>query len=649
MEAYPHLWGIETHHDEFFAEIVMQWVCEKRTLTKDFTVRNLFFKPLLERLLREPEKYFQTVRNNPRSFTEDILHEVSSGPQPPNNAIPSIKSICYITFAEDGAIVLNTFPEGALTDDALGLLRDQCLGKVALQRVGFVRLAGPAVSSVICAPVAETASWNLPFAIRETLSKNHDGYLVMGSCILANSTGLQEASQAYGLSGLQQRCVNAVIQTGSARSAADNLSLSYYTVREALSAAAKSIHAANLPSLVRRVLESFFGVLPHQYFSSGEIEGFLPLSDRQCQICELVSEGFTRDAVAKAMRLSPAVTKKEIDQIFQAMDVNSAAMLSRIWTEANVLRLLARSTDGPLGFFDPTIEPTRYLPRSDDRQVIAWSDYGPASGKPVLLIHSNWTCRAVPRMMVLRLQAAGWRPIAIDRPGFGSTHPGSLSEDDPFSQAIWDTVAILDHLKIRKIAIIARRAGQFTTLLAMELGDRAGPFVLTSPSQPTTDGGRRAGIVGVIKEAFYRSPRLIGIYFRVITAQLSLERMERLTREICKGSPPDEKLCEDPQFIRDRFRAIRPFATGNLKGATVEEAQVSRNLIDLDGLERDDLVILHGTHDNHYDIGEVRNYWGQKWPQAEIREVKDGGQFLTSSHPELIVAALDALVAKNSH
>ena len=608
-------------------------------------MRNLFFKPLLERLLRDPERYFQVVRSDPQKFTREVLEEETGVDLPPNNTIPSIRSICYIIFRADGGIALNTFPEGTLANASLALLQEHCAEREERRAVRFVRLQGSAVCSAIVAPAALATSWNLPYAVREALTGNADGLVVLAANIEATANSLQQAAQAYGLNGLQQRCVGAVVRTGSAKLAAEELELSYSTVREALSDAAKSVRAANLPSLIRRVLESFFGILPHQYFQPGDMEGYLPLSMRQCQISELVSEGFSRAEVARAMRLSPSVIKKEVDQIFESLQVNSAAMLSRMWIEANVLRLMARSTDGPLGFYDPSIEPTRYLPRTDDRQVIAWSDYGPSSGKPVLLVHSNWTCRSPPRMMVLRLQSAGWRPLAIDRPGFGSTHPGALSESDPFSQALADTVAVLDYLKIDKIAVITRRAGQFTSLLAQRLGNRIGPIILTSPSQPTTDQGRRTGIVGVIKEAFYRSPRLIGIYFRVITAQFSIERMERLTREICKGSPPDEKLCDDPQFIRDRFRAIRPFATGNLKGATIEEALVSRNLFDLDVLDRTDLLILHGKHDNHYDTNEVREYWSCKWPRAEIREIEDAGQFLTSSHPELLVALLDEMTA----
>ena len=111
---------------------------------------------------------------------------------------------------------------------------------------------------------------------------------------------------------------------------------------------------------------------------------------------------------------------------------------------------------------DPAIEPSRFSMRPNGRCTIAWSDYGPASGKPVLIVHSNWCCRFVPRVLAQELQRRGWRPIAIDRPGFGGTSLGSSSKDDPFGQAIEDVLQVLDAAKIEQIPIIARCGAQFT-------------------------------------------------------------------------------------------------------------------------------------------------------------------------------------------
>lgn len=602
------------------------------------------FDPVLQRLLDDPDHYLDEVRLDPERFERKVLQEkrnLSSS----LGAIPTLASVAIYVFRPDGSVITEHCPEGLPDDLIFGELFDQLSPRDSGPRIQLLRWTNSFNLRAVRLLNCDALQVNLPYHIREALQTHPDSQLLLCANSTLGSKALSGAAESFGLTSLQRRVVCAVAWSGNGRKAAEELGLSYATVRETLGQASRKVGAPNLPALVRRMVESSFGVLPNHYGSAVELAEWLPLSPRQCQICELVADGISRRGISSAMRVSLAVVNKELENIFATLEIDSAAALARIWAEALALMFFARATDGPLGFFDPTVEPTRYLPRADDHQIIAWSDYGPASGKPVLIVHSNWTCRAVPRGMVMRLQAAGWRPIAIDRPGFGKTHPGRISSENPYEQALIDTTNVLDRLKIQKTAVIARRAGHFTTMLKHILGDRIGPVLLTSPSSPTTDAGRRTGIVGVIKEAFFRSPKLIELYFRLVTPQLSLARMEKLTRDICKGSPPDEKLCNDPQFIHDRYRAIRPFSTGNMEGAIIEELQVSRALFDLKPLEAKDAMILHGIYDNHYSYKEMVGYWSIKWPLAEIRAIEDGGQFLTSSHPKLIVDCLEELFA----
>lgn len=602
-------------------------------------MKNLF-SPILQRLLDDPDRYLAQIREDSETFANDVAEQVSSL-DPAPSAILTLASVAMYVFNSQGNVLAKLcpveWPEQIAPSDVL----DQLPKRGTDPRILFLRFPKGEAVRAVCLDVDMALRVNLPPAIRQGLNQYCDSRLLMCANMAVTAGALDASAASFGLSGLQKRVVCAVVQSGNGRTAAESLNLSYATVREALALAARNVAAQNLPALVRRVMEGSFGIMPNHFGNAEELAEWLPLSERQCQICELISEGINREATASAMRLSAAVIKKELAHIYTVLDVDSAAGLARIWSEAQALRFLARATDGPMGFYDPSVEPTRYLLRSDDQQVIAWSDYGPASGRPVLIVHSNWTCRSVPRMMVVHLQAAGWRPIAIDRPGFGKTHPGSLSISNPFQQAVSDTAAVLDRLKIAKAAVITRRAGHFTTVLKQALCERIGPIILTSPSSPTSKRGRRRGIVGVIKEAFYRSPQLIGTYFRVVTPQLSLKRMEKLTRDICKGSPPDEQLCDDPQFIFDRFRAIRPFSTGNLEGAVIEEMQISQNLFQLEPLTTSGAIIVHGLHDNHYSLQETIEYWSGKWPNAEFLAVEDGGQFLTSSHPEYLVSLLE--------
>ena len=92
-----------------------------------------------------------------------------------------------------------------------------------------------------------------------------------------------------------------------------------------------------------------------------------------------------------------------------------------------------------------------------------------------------------------------------------------------------------------------------------------------------------------------------------------------------RGSPVDERLCEDPQFIRDRFRALQPFATGNFVGGVLEEHVIAHGGWDFAPLEVDDWVILQGTDDNHNGVAEVSHDWSQKLPKHKSsRSMREG-------------------------
>ena len=148
--------------------------------------------------------------------------------------------------------------------------------------------------------------------------------------------------------------------------------------------------------------------------------------------------------------------------------------------------------------------------------------------------------------------------------------------------------------------------------------------------------------MGVMKDVF-QQPRLIALYFRVISRQMTMARMEQLTRAIAATSAVDTALCDDNEFIRDRFRAVRPFATGNLVGGIYEQALISNGSYRAETLAVDDWTVIQGGNDSHNSFDDVQRHWSPILPSATFVKVADGGRFLTSSHSEIIVDTLEGL------
>lgn len=601
------------------------------------------FSHIFQTMLDAPDASMAALRSDPERFERTAL-AAEGDAHVADAAIPNRQALGFLLFDTTGAPLPLDRPSwvpGFQTFDHLLQYIDP------RSRDGRLICAASAVGQPmfgLWAPYAETGGWNLPASVREAANGMKPASIVAFAGNLGEP--IEQAIAAFGLTPMQQRIVAAVVRTGSVQGSAKVLGISYATARETMAAVMRRMHLANTPAVVTTVTAAAFGILPGNGDGPMQLADMLCISERQARIALLVSSGASREATAQAIGTSAAVIKKELQTLFTTFGLQSASELARLMTEAYALRQFARSIDNAPGFLDPRIEPSQFFVRPNNRGIVAWSDYGPASGKPVLVVHSNWCCRAVPRPLVAELQARGWRPIAVDRPGFGATHLGASTREDPFSQAIADILQLLDATGVRRIPIIARCGAQFVHAFKAAAPDRVGAVVLVAPTPQASAAGKRQGAVGAFKEAFYRSPRLVEMFFRVISAQFTFDRVAQLMRKITRGSPVDEALCDDPAFIRDRFRALRPFTCGNYIGGVYEELVISHGGWSFLPLAADDWCVLQGGDDPHNDFDEVTSYWRALLPGAEIELVEGGGRFMTSSHPSLVVDRLATLAGR---
>lgn len=591
-------------------------------------------------MLDEPDQSLAAIRADPAGYERQVL-EKEGGAHQAQAIVPNREVLGFRLFDRAGRPVPLDAPAWVPTFDSFEALRSHADQRSSDSRLLHVATAEGASLFALWAPVEETAGWNLPARLREQAERVPGGRVAL----FAEGGGrpIDHAVAGFGLTPLQQRVTAGVVRFGSLRAAAAKLGISYATARETMAGVARRMNLPNTPAVVRTVVAAGFGIMPGDVEAPTLLADMLGISERQARVALLVSSGAAREAAAQAIGTTTAVIKKELEALFANFGINSAVELARLVTEAQALRLFARSTDNAPGFLDPAIEPSRLAVRPNGRGMIAWSDYGPASGRPVLVVHSNWCCRFVPRVLVQELQRRGWRPIAIDRPGFGGTALGAATKDDPFGQAVEDALQLLDAAKIGRIPIIARCGAQFALAFKVAAPERVGPVVLVSPTPAADSRGKRAGPVGAFKEAFFSSPRLIEFFFSAISAQFTFARVEHLMQAISKGSPADEALCRDPQFIRDRFRALRPFTTGNFQGGVLEELVISHGIHRFDPLDVDDWLILQGGEDPLNSTEEVNNYWRRILPCTAIELVPDAGRFMTSSHAELVIDRLEAM------
>ncbi|MFC3069142.1 alpha/beta fold hydrolase [Phenylobacterium soli] len=492
------------------------------------------------------------------------------------------------------------------------------------------------------APAGMAAGWPLPADFLAAAAAAPEAVVVVTVSSALAARSLDEACRSFGLSGLQSRVALATIRGGGVKPAAEALGISYHTAREALAEAMKRVGVSRLPALVHHITSFAFGLVPDEDAAEALADQW-GLTPRQAAIAVLIADGLSRSMAASALRISEAVVKKELDQIYLLLDANSAAGLARRLAEANALRWITQATAGDMGFFDTSAEPVQFVRRADGSRI-AVSDYGPKTGKPVLVVHSSLTSRVVGRRLLRALQGAGYRPISIDRPGFGlsDTHAGMKpGEHDPYATAAQDALLVLEKLKIGRLDVVARGGAQFVLALhrrAPELIDRA---VLVNPDPHSAASSRIVGPLGAFKQAYLGNPALIRTAAGVIGRGLTYERTLRLLQASMSGSPADELAIRDPGVVRDYFHAQRMFSTGRIAGYVNEQTDFVRGSKPgpIPGTDR--WRVLVAAHDTMHDPIQVLDYWREVLPDAVFSLVEDGGRLMALSQPEKVMAALD--------
>lgn len=593
----------------------------------------------------------EASQSEPEAFLDALIgHAIPASLEDPDPVVPIFEaaSIAAAVVDRHGAIVcacsaFRAFGVERFVD--MELLTQIAEGARPAMALVEVEASDGAPDTAVFAygQARDALAWRLPAEVQQTALALPDHVVVLTSHVAVAGRMLEAACRAYGLSGLQTRVALETIRTANVKAATKNLGLSHYTVRETLAEVMRRIRAPRLPAMVQRLTSLAFGVLPE-----GDIGDMLTdvwgLSPRQASIAGLVASGFTRGEAARTLALGEAVVKKELDQVYQVLQVSSATGLARKIVEANALHWLTRATSGDIGFMGGGAEPLQFVHRPDETRI-AVSDYGPVSGRPVLVVHSSLSTRPVSRSLIRALHKAGYRPISIDRPGFGMSDEVAGLEagrHDPYAAAAADTVRVLDRLKIKDADVVARGAVKFVLALHAAAPARIGRAVLVNPGLHAAADRRSDGFFGMLKEAYRRNPAMIRLWITHVARHMTYDRHNRLVHQWVRGSAPDEAAVENAEIAHDYFISQRMFATGRVAGYVNEHTEYLRGQPLAPVARTSHWQVLLAAHDMLHEPSDVLAYWRAVLPDARFRTVDDAGRLLAMSHPHYVVEALQA-------
>jgi pimeloyl-ACP methyl ester carboxylesterase len=247
--------------------------------------------------------------------------------------------------------------------------------------------------------------------------------------------------------------------------------------------------------------------------------------------------------------------------VFLKTGVNRSRDLQRLMSEMGELGRLS-SVSQVLTDEGDALERLRVVTVRGRR--VAFIDYGPASGAPLVVGHGFTTGRLAPKPLLDRLRTAGLRVLVPQRPGFGLTDaaaPGTYLET-----AADDLAEILERLDIGRVRVITRDGG-VASLLAFDVRhpERLDRPVLLNPRPPL--GARRAPLapMSAISRILLDRPALIEPFAEMLRRQTRGDILEGVLRRACHldvDSAAMEQPGVLPQLVRDTQGMIARSARG---------------------------------------------------------------------------------------
>jgi pimeloyl-ACP methyl ester carboxylesterase/DNA-binding CsgD family transcriptional regulator len=502
-----------------------------------------------------------------------------------------------------------------------------------------VRLSDGAQTVIAFVEPRIAQRWDLPDDARTVVDAAQSGLVGIWISSMRAPSGLVWACERLGLTPLQSRIVSELVCCGDLRKAAAIANVTYPTARDALADAMMRAGVNKRSALIERIACLSFGVLPEESGPADILKDIWGLSTRQAQLAIALAEGASRRDAARGAGVSEAVAKKELALVFEMLGVSSSAGLTAYLSEAASIAALSRLVADDIHFSFDRSEPLRLIPAPRGGRMIAFSDYGPRTGRPVLVLHSSSASRPVPTLLVAALHARGFRPISIDRPGFGLTDPMEGS-GDPFELACDDIRTVCDALGAGAIDIIARGGAQVVLHLAAQSPERVGQVVLVAPDPPTRVSKPTVGTLGEIKRAIQSNPMVMEALSRVLVSSLRRIDARVMIERAVGASAPDMKVMEDPRNFTDYKRGFQMFLSGRLKGYVREQTALATEPDPPRPVNVSHWQVLIGAHDPLHDPNNIEGYWRTLLPEARFTILQDAGRFIVKSHPELVADAL---------
>jgi DNA-binding CsgD family transcriptional regulator/pimeloyl-ACP methyl ester carboxylesterase len=516
----------------------------------------------------------------------------------------------------------------------LRLVTQAARGQPAL---GILEVGSGGVIAVCVATPAGAVAWPMGPVLRSTLDSASEQFALMAYAPARASDLALSAVAAFRFSELEARVAVAMLEAPTIEIAAARVGVGRETARDALAGAMRKMGVRRTPLLIRRMTDLICGeTFPVE---GDHMREALGLTAAEAKTARLTAQGSTTASVARTLGVKPETVKSHLRSAFSKVGLARAKDLSRLDVELGALHALSRAREmGPL--MEPAGGMLRMLVRPDDRRV-AFLDYGPASGRLVLVMHALASGRTLPPDLARCLKSAGYRPVVPQRPGYGLTDPPS---GDYLADAAEDMAAILVTLKRGATDVLARDIATAALLaFAQRFPSQVDHVVLLNPERETNTVAEakpmRSYAIPAAARLLQRHPELTRAFFEVLRRQTGSARLAPLLVESFKsGSQSDIEGLRDPEILAWMVRDIQAMVARSITGIVQERLSYAGGWHAPANIGGRAWTIARSA-----ELGPpAPEPWWQALPQSRVEILAVGGLLTPVTHPECLVALLTA-------
>lgn len=437
---------------------------------------------------------------------------------------------------------------------------------------GLVEALDGAALAACAAGAASARRWPVPAEALAALDRGSGRFVLLGFAPSRISALAARATEAFGLTPLESRLAEALLDAPSIEVAADRVGVGRETARDAIRAAQRKAGARRSSDLVRQMLDMMCGDQPELLDLSPVFVRTFGATPGEARTAAALARGLTAREVAAELGVTEHTIRGQLKALYAKSGVAKARDLIRLAAEAATLDAMTRSGE-TAAQLDDVAGRLRVVARPDGRRVAAW-DYGPMSGAPVLVGHGTITGRTLPPAFVTALHKHGFRPIVPQRPGFGLTDP---ARGDYLETAAGDLAALLDGLRLKSAHLLMRDDGAATALsFAAACPERVRTGMLANPRWPGYGVRSPDTVMGSMTKAFLVRPELVGLFGEMLRRQTRTELVADMVRRSADHVAADREVLGRPGVLSSMVRDIQAMAARSSDGFAREQSLYAR-------------------------------------------------------------------------